>query len=239
MRLDPDTLLMMSISIEKSTLDFLKKLSAHNDRDWFNANKEKYLAAQENIVAFADHLIAAMNRHDLIETPSGKKSIYRIYNDVRFSKDKSPYNPRFAGYLKRAKPFLRGGYYWWIKPGGSRVGCGFAYPNADDLKRIRQDISVNYEDWQKMLRSKGIKSTFGTMQGDRVKTAPQGFDKTHPAIELLRYKQFWFERSFTDDEVLDKNFLQQVNKTYKSIRPFFDYMSEVLTTNLNGESLLE
>lgn len=229
----------MAIQIEKSTLDFLKKLSAHNDRDWFNANKEKYLAAQENVVAFADHLIAAMNQHDQIETPSGKRSIYRIYNDVRFSKDKSPYNPRFAGYLKRTKPMLRGGYYWWIKPGGSRVGCGFVYPNPDDLKRIRQDISINYEDWQKMLHSKAIKSTFGAMQGDRVKTAPQGFDKTHPAIELLRYKQFWFERSFTDEEVLHKNFLQQVNKTYKSIRPFFDYMSEVLTTNVNGESVIE
>ncbi|MBS1505182.1 MAG: DUF2461 domain-containing protein [Bacteroidetes bacterium] len=229
----------MAIQIEKSTLDFLKKLSAHNDRDWFNANKEKYLAAQENVIAFADHLIAAMNQHDQIETPYGKRSIYRIYNDVRFSKDKSPYNPRFAGYLKRTKPMLRGGYYWWIKPGGSRVGCGFVYPNPDDLKRIRQDISINYEDWQKMLHSKAIKSTFGAMQGDRVKTAPQGFDKTHPAIELLRYKQFWFERSFTDEEVLHKNFLQQVNKTYKSIRPFFDYMSEVLTTNVNGESVIK
>jgi uncharacterized protein (TIGR02453 family) len=224
--------------IEKTTLDFLKKLASHNDRDWFNANKEKYLKAQENIIAFADNLIAAMNQHDQIETPSGKRSIYRIYNDVRFSKDKSPYNPRFAGYLKRAKPMLRGGYYWWIKPGASHVGCGFAYPNPDDLKRIRLDISANYEDWNKLLRSKSIKVNFGAMQGERVKTAPQGFEKNHPAIELLRYKQFWFERSFTDEEVLDKNFLQQVNKTYKSIRPFFDYMSEVLTTNVNGESLI-
>jgi uncharacterized protein (TIGR02453 family) len=228
----------MAIVIEKSTLDFLKKLSTHNNRDWFNANKEKYLKAQENIIAFADNLIAAMNQHDQIETPSGKRSIYRIYNDVRFSKDKSPYNPRFAGYLKRVKPMLRGGYYWWIKPGASHVGCGFAYPNPDDLKRIRLDISANYEDWNKLLRSKSIKVNFGAMRGERVKTAPQGFEKNHPAIELLRYKQFWFERSFTDEEVLDRNFLQQVNKTYKSIRPFFDYMSEVLTTNVNGESLI-
>jgi len=228
----------MAIVIEKSTLDFLKKLSTHNNRDWFNANKEKYLKAQENIIAFADNLIAAMNQHDQIETPSGKRSIYRIYNDVRFSKDKSPYNPRFAGYLKRVKPMLRGGYYWWIKPGASHVGCGFAYPNPDDLKRIRLDISANYEDWNKLLRSKSIKVNFGAMRGERVKTAPLGFEKNHPAIELLRYKQFWFERSFTDEEVLDKNFLQQVNKTYKSIRPFFDYMSEVLTTNVNGESLI-
>ncbi len=221
--------------IQKSTLNFLKELSKHNDRDWFNQHKDKYLQAQENAWQFADELIVLMNRHDRIETPSGKKSLYRIYNDVRFAKDKSPYNPRFAGYLRRYKPLRRGGYYWWIKPGASRVSCGFAYPNPEDLRRIRLDISDNYEDWNRILRSKGIRENFGTMQGEKVKTTPQGFDKDHPAIDLLRYKQFWFSRSFSDKEVLSLHFLKEVNKTFKGIRPFFDYASEVLTTNVNGE----
>lgn len=223
--------------IQKPTLDFLKKLSVHNNREWFNLHKEEYLQAQENAFQFVDQLINLMNRHDRIETPSGKKSLYRIYNDVRFSKDKSPYNPRFAGYLKRHKPLLRGGYYLWIKPGESRVGCGFAYPNPEDLKRIRLDIQDNFEDWEKLLKSKSIKANFGGMQGEKVKTAPNGFDKNHPAIELLRYKQFWFSRSFTDKEVLQPDFLNEVNKTYKSIRPFFNYVSDVLSTDLNGEPL--
>lgn len=223
--------------IQKSTLLFLKKLSVNNDRDWFNANKDLYIQAKENVEGFLDALIAKMNTHDQIETPSGKKSLYRIYNDVRFSKDKTPYSPRFSGYLKRSKPLLRGGYYFWIKPGNSRVACGFSYPNPDDLRRIRMDIDRNYDDWNKLLKSKAIKSAFGTMLGDQVKTAPRGFDKDHPAIDLLRYKQYWFEHSFTDKEVLDKDFLNQVNKTYKSIRPFFDYVSDVLTTDLNGESI--
>ncbi len=115
--------------IEKSTLDFLQKLSARNSREWFNKNKSHYQLAQENVIQFVDQLIILMSRHDRIETESGKKSLYRIYNDVRFAKDQSPYNPRFAGYLKRNKPLLRGGYYFWIKPGASRVSCGFAYPN--------------------------------------------------------------------------------------------------------------
>ena len=223
--------------IQKSTLLFLRQLSGNNDRDWFNANKEQYIKAKENVEGFLDALITKMNTHDQIETPSGKKSLYRIYNDVRFSKDKTPYSPRFSGYLKRSKPLLRGGYYFWIKPGHSRVACGFAYPNPDDLKRIRMDIDRNYEDWNKLLKSKPIRSTFGTMLGDKVKTVPRGFDKDHPAIDLLRYKQFWFEHSFSDKEVLDKNFLNNVNKTYKAIRPFFDYMSDVLITDLNGESI--
>ena len=227
-----------NISIQKSTFDFLKKLSANNNREWFNANKEKYEQAKNNAEQFVDALISKVNQHDQLETPSGKKSLYRIYNDVRFAKDKSPYNPRFAGYLKRSKPFLRGGYYFWIRPGGTHIACGFSYPNADDLKRIRQDIERNYTDWNKLLKLKSIQSNFGKMKGELVKTAPRGFQSDHPAIDLLRYKQFWFEHSFTDKEVLTPDFLLHVNNTFKSIRPFFNYMSEVLTTDLNGESMV-
>lgn len=222
-------------TIQKSTLSFLQKLSTNNNRDWFNSHKEQYEQAKENAEQFVDALISNMNKHDQIETPSGKKSLYRIYNDVRFAKDKSPYNPRFAGYLKRNKPLLRGGYYFWIRPGGSRVGCGFSYPNADDLKRIRLDIELNYGDWNKILKSKAIQSNFGKMTGEQVKTAPRGFSGNHPAIDLLRYKQYWFEHSYSDKEVTSDEFLPSVNKTFKSIRPFFDYVSEVLITDLNGE----
>ncbi len=223
--------------IESSTLSFLKRLSRNNNREWFTLHKQEYLEAQRNAEQFVDALILQMNTHDQIETPSGKKSLYRIYNDVRFSDDKTPYKPRFAGHLRRLKPQLRGGYYFWITPVNSRVGCGFTYPDAADLKRVRMDILYNSSDWRKMLRTKGIVKNFGLMEGDQVKTTPQGFPKDHPAIDLLRYKQYWFEHSFSDKEVLDKNFLNNVNQVYKSIRPFFDYMSDVLTTDLNGEPL--
>ena len=223
--------------LKKTTLDFLRNLAGNNNRDWFNAHRPQFLEAKSNAEAFFDKLIARMNTHDEIQTPSGKKSLYWIHNDVRFSKDKSPYNPRFAGYLRRSKPLLRGGYYVWIKPGGSLVGCGFSYPNADDLKRIRHDISNNYESWRQILKGKTLKSTFGSMQGEQVKTAPRGFSKDHNAIDLLRFKQYWFEHSFKDKEVLAKDFVSQISKTFRAIRPFFDYMSEVLTTDLNGESL--
>lgn len=220
--------------IQKSTLKFLRDLTDNNDRDWFANNKQRYLDAQENVIVSIDELIALMNKHDQIETLSGKQSLYRIYNDVRFSNDKTPFNPRFAGYLRRQKPSLRGGYYFWIKPGASRVACGFASPNADDLLRIRQDIELNHDDWKKLLSKKSIVTTFGQLQGEQVKTSPRGFPKDHPAIELLRYKQFWFERSFTDKEVTAPDFIATIDKTFRAIRPFFDYMSEVLTTDANG-----
>ncbi|HEY5823495.1 MAG TPA: DUF2461 domain-containing protein [Cyclobacteriaceae bacterium] len=229
---------MTNTSISKDTLAFLKKLAANNNRDWFNAHKDQYLKAQLDTQQFMDALIAKMNTHDQLETISGKKSLYRIYNDVRFAKEKSPYNPRFAGYLKRTKPFLRGGYYIWIRPGGSRVACGFSYPNAEDLKRIRLDITTNYSDWNKLLKSKTLRSNFVEMKGEKVKTVPRGFSADNPAIELLRYKQFWFEHSFDDREVTAPDFLLKVNNIFKSIRPFFNYMSEVLTTDVNGESMV-
>ncbi len=223
--------------IETTTMGFLKKLAKNNNREWFEKHKEEYLQAQQNLISFVDALIAEMNKHDQLETPSGKKSLYRIYNDVRFSKDKTPYNPRFSGYLKRLKPGLRGGYYYWIKPGASRIACGFAYPNSEDLNRVRKDIEYNYEDWKKLLNRKSIQTAFGEMTGDQVKTTPRGFDKDHPAIDLLRYKNYWFEVSFTDAEVTSPDFLKIVNQKFKGIRPFFDYMSSVLTTNENGEPL--
>jgi uncharacterized protein (TIGR02453 family) len=229
---------MKDTFIHKSTIKFLKDLSENNNRDWFNANKSKYMDAYQNMCFFADELIYEMNKHDVIENESGKKSLYRIYNDVRFSKDKSPYNPRFAFSLQRATKLHRGGYYLNIKPGNCFLACGFFFPNPDDLKRIRMDIERNSDNWRNLIKSKNIKKNFGELIGGKVATVPRGFSKDHPAIDLLRHKQFLFRHNFKDKEVTTENFLKEVNRIFKSIRPYFDYMSEVLTTNLNGELIV-
>lgn len=155
-----------------------------------------------------------------------------------FQKTSVRIGPGLPDTLSEPNLFLRGGYYFWIKPGGSSIGCGFSYPNADDLKRIRYDIEVNYETWHRLLKTKSIVKNFGAITGEKVRTAPRGFEKDHPAIELLKLKQYWFERSFTDKEVVSPGFLQEVNNTFKSIRPFFNYVSDVLTTDRNGEPLM-
>ena len=225
----------MSATIQPATLKFLKDLAKNNNRDWFNAHKPAYLAAHQNMATFVDALIVEMNKHDELNQTTGKQSLFRIYNDVRFSKDKSPYKARFAFSLSRSSKLRRGGYYFNLSPGKSFVGCGFFGPNAQDLLRIRQDIDYNYHRWNKLLKSKSIAHNFGGLVGDAVLTAPRGFAKDHPGIQLLRYKQFIRRHHFTDAEVTAPGFLNEVNKTYKAVRPFFDYMSEVLTTDLNGE----
>jgi uncharacterized protein (TIGR02453 family) len=224
--------------IKKESLDYLKTLAKHNDREWFNSNKDKYTNAHNNIIEFAQGLLNEMNKHDNIETPTGKDSLYRIYRDVRFSKEKTPYNTHWNGGFRRATKKLRGGYYFRIEPGATFVGGGFWGPNTSDMQRIRQDIDANYEDWFKMLADKMLVKTFGKMYGEQLISAPRGYDKDHPAIELLRYKQFVLKHSFTDEEVLSPNFVTEVNSVFKKMRPFLDHMSEVLTTDANGVSVV-
>lgn len=228
---------MIHTKIEAKTILFLKELANHNEREWFSNHKNDYLQAQQNMADFADALILEMNEHDVLEDKSGKKCLYRIYKDARFSKEKIPYNTHFSFSLQRATKQRRGGYYLKIKPGQSFLGCGFFAPESADLMRIRQDISANYEDWNALLSLDSIVSRFGEIQGQKVSTVPRGFSKENPAINLLRYKQFYFSREFSDEEVLSSDFLQIVNNSFKTIRPFFDYMSEVLVTNVDGEEV--
>ena len=228
----------MTIAIENSTFDFLKPLSQNNNREWFNKNKEHYLSSYENIIAFTDALLIEMRKHDNIETFSGKASLMRIYRDTRFSKDKTPYKTYFGGGFRRATEKLRGGYYFQIGPCKSLAAGGFFNPNPDDLKRIRQEIDLNVTEWGKIVSNKILTKTFGSLKGEKLKTAPRGFAKDSVGIEYIKHKQFYFERKFTDKEVLNKDFLKEVNQTLKNLRPFFDYMSEVLTTDLNGVSII-
>lgn len=229
---------MKNTSLQGATLEFLSDIKRSNNREWFAANKSRYEAALHNMITFADGLLVEMNRHDHLSTRSGKESLYRIYADTRFSKDKAPYKTHWGLRFARATDLLRGGYYLHIEPGNTFAAGGFFSPNPDDLKRIREDIDLNYSDWDTLFAETSQQKTFGKLRGEQVKTAPKGFDKTHPGIDWLRHKQFILRHDFTDAEALSPDFVSLVNETFRQLRPFFDYMSEVLTTNANGESII-
>ncbi|MBB6502081.1 DUF2461 domain-containing protein [Pedobacter cryoconitis] len=220
--------------IPVSCLDFLKSLAENNNRDWFNAHKDEFIEQQSFIENFADELLRELNVHDVIETQSGKKSLQRIYRDTRFSKDKTPYKNNWSGGFARATKQKRGGYYFHIEPGNSFISGGFWGPDTQDLKRIREEISADPAPLRKILNDKSFISTFGVLKGEQLKTTPKGFDASDEAIDLLRYKQFLLRRKFTDEEVTDPSFVKEAGQTFKNMRPFFDYMSEVLTTDING-----
>lgn len=225
-------------AIPVSAMDFLKLIKKNNNRDWFNAHKDRYLQELAHLERFADIVLKELNREDEIETLSGKKSLHRIYRDTRFSKEKTPYKTNWSGSYRRATRARRGGYYFHIEPGNSFVGGGFWGPNPEDLKRIRDEIAFDATPLRKILKVKTFVKTFGSLQGEQLKTVPKGYDACNDAVDLLRYKQFLLIRPFTDQEVLAPTFVKETVATFRSMRPFFDYMSEVLTTDINGISLL-
>lgn len=189
-------------------------------------------------MAFAEALLHEMNRHDVIETESGKRSLHRIYRDTRFSKEKTPYKTNWSGSFRRATKARRGSYYFHIEPGNSFVADGFWGPEPEDMKRIRDEFAFDPKPFRKIIGSKSIRETFGGLSGEQVKTAPKGFSKDDPAIDLVRYKQFQLIRKFSDKEVLSPWFLADVNNSFRKMRPLLDYMSSVLTTDANGISIL-
>ncbi len=219
--------------IKKDTLSFIAELRENNEKNWFEANKPRYLMAKENMEQFVQAIQGKMNTHDMIE----EAKLYRIYRDVRFSKDKTPYKDHMDVGLSRQKPQLRGGYYLRISPGNSMIAGGFWNPAASDLELIRRHIEFDGDRLKKILGSKKLVDTFGNLQGDELKTAPKGFEKDHPHIDLLRKKQFVYFKPLTDQEVLRPNFVAECSQNFQALRPWYDYMSEILGYNLNGEPL--
>lgn len=223
--------------LQKKSLDFLIKLSKNNNREWFNENKPLYLDANQNMADIADELLALMQNHDEIETPTGKKALFRIYRDVRFSKNKAPYKTNFGAAYRRNQPLNRGGYYLHIEPGNSFIAGGFYQPNKDDLAKIRAAIATDGDELLEIVNGSSFKSTFGRLKGDQLKTAPKGYPKDHKYIELLRHKGFLMMKELSDDEIQSAKLPQIVNEVFKAMRPFLDWMTYNLTHDKNGESL--
>lgn len=230
-----DHFTMDQLLLHASSFEFLKQLKQNNNREWFAQNKEVYQQQLDQVEAFTAGLLNMVNTHDVIETPSAKKALHRIYRDIRFSKDKTPFKTNWSGNFKRAGKHRRGGYYFHLEPGNTFVGGGFWAPDTPDLKRIRDDIAFDATPLQQIIASTEFKTVFGVLEGEQLKTTPKGYDADHEAIDLLRYKQFLVRRRFTDAEVLNADFMSKASDTFKSMHPFFDYMSDVLTANVNGE----
>ncbi|WP_235297596.1 DUF2461 domain-containing protein [Portibacter marinus] len=226
--------------ITKKTFDFLERLEKNNNREWFEEHRDLYEQSYGEMQELAMEVNRLMASHDHIVELSPKRSIFRIYRDVRFSKDKTPYKVYWGGKVKRDTPLLRGGYYYHVEPGGSFVAAGFWGPDSKDLKLIRNHIAQDHSVLERINRSADFRSEFPRgIQGDKLVRSPQGYDMDHPAIEWLQNKQFIVQKYFPDEEVVHPDFAEKINHAFKTVRPFLNYMSEILTTNLNGEPLYE
>ena len=225
-------------AIPQSVLNFLSELAQNNNREWFAEHKKQYEQARKDVVALADTLLERMRPLDAISTPSGHKSVFRIYRDTRFSGDKTPYKTHFGLVLERTKPHHHGDYYVHLMPGGAFVGGGFWELTPDQLKRIREDIDLDADELRAIVEDPAFVQRFGGLQGEQLKTAPRGFDKAHRAVDLLRYKQFLMSHPISDAELTSPDLADRLLESFAAMRPLMNYLSMVLTTDANGEPIV-
>lgn len=154
--------------------------------------------------------------------------MFRIYRDVRFSKDKRPYKTNFGAFMAEGgRKSSKAGYYVHVEPGGCFLGGGLYHPDASQLKKVRQQIDYNAEDLRRVISEPAFRKVYGNMQGSQLKTAPRDFPKNHPDIDLLRYKDFLGTHAFSTEVIENEDIAYVVDKL-KKLKPFNDYFNEAL-----------
>ncbi|MDX2002923.1 MAG: DUF2461 domain-containing protein [Chitinophagales bacterium] len=218
--------------LQTSTLDFLKQLSANNHRDWFMANKKAFEAAKKDFESFIQEIINGLGTFDEgVKDLKAKECVFRIYRDVRFSKDKSPYKTNFgAGMSKGGKKMSLAGYYLHLEPGGKSFLAGGIYmPEPTLLNAVRQEIDYNTEEFVKILEDKDFKKHFGKLSDIKLKTAPKQYPKDHPYIELLKHTSFIGECQLKDEVFTCKDAVQKIVTTFKALHPLNTFLNRVAT----------
>jgi uncharacterized protein (TIGR02453 family) len=215
----------------KSTLGFLKDLSANNQRDWFQANKKTYDQSRAEIIQLCTDVILQLSPHDPdVAEINPTKAIYRIYRDTRFSANKTPYKNNLGFWLSPGnKKEAIAGYYVHIQPSESFVAAGIYMPQSTELNAIRQEINFNFSELRKILEEKSFHSTWGDLMDDQLKSMPRGFEKDHPAADLLKYKSFVVSKRFSDKEVSSPQFVSQISETLTIGIPLVRFINEAIS----------
>lgn len=226
--------------LQESTLEFLRQLSRHNDRDWFQAHKKDYKAAKSDFDQFVDQLIAvlAVEDKDLLGLQA-KECVFRIYRDVRFSKNKQPYKPNFgASITKGGRKSIVPGYYIHLQPAEqSFIGGGMYRPPAPLLKAVRQEIDYNQSAFEAILKEPGFVDTYGSIQGDQLVRAPKGYDIDHPAIAWLKYKDIIAMKRVEDTTWTNEGAVQKIAQALLVMKPLKNFLQAPLADEEVKEAL--
>jgi uncharacterized protein (TIGR02453 family) len=212
------------------TLDFLKKLKNNNNRDWFEKNKSRYLEAKEEYEAFLAKIIAGVRKFDrkVDADLTPKDCMFRIYRDVRFSKDKKPYKTNMGASIDPGgKKSQIAGYYLHVEPGNNFAAGGVWMPEPEMLQSIRQEIDYNPGPLLALMKAASFRKYFnGLDDEDKLKTVPKGFGKDHPHIELLKNKHFLVSHPLSDKDLLSKDAVKKITEAFRAMHPFLEYMRE-------------
>lgn len=220
----------MSATISKNTLIFLQNLVQNNNHEWFTENKQQYTDSQENMISFIENLITEMGFFDAdILKTDAKKTLFRIYRDVRFSKDKSLYKTNMGASLGMGKGSQKAGYYLHVEPGKSFLASGIYMPDSAALKTIRKEISLYSEDFLKVVNQKDFKKLFKELdQDDKLKKIPQGFEKEDPMAEYLRLKNFIVVYHLKDEDLTKKEAAKKFAEIFAVAKPLNDFLNRAI-----------
>ncbi len=215
----------------ENVLEFLKDLTANNQREWMQEHKKRYEKAKSEFKEVVASLLSGIASFDeSVQGLEPKDCIFRINRDIRFSKDKSPYKTNFgAAMMEGGKKTGNPTYYVHIQPGKSFIAGGVYMPEAENLKKIRQEIDYNPEELRNIVKDDQFRKLYGQMTGESLKTAPKGYPKDHPNIDLLRMKSFLVTRDLSDKEVLAGNFVKKITDMYQVMYPFNQYFSVAIS----------
>jgi uncharacterized protein (TIGR02453 family) len=216
--------------ISKKTIKFLKDLAKNNNRDWFKEHKKEYTEAKENFESFITAVHAALEGPYELDFVNPKDSIHRIYRNLRFSKDKTPYKTSMSANISSSgKKGLVSGIYIHIDPTkGCFVGGGVWHPETPTLQAIREEILQHGDKLEALLAEKMLKKYYGEMQGEKLKTSPRGYDAEHQYIEYLRHKGLTLGHSYTMKEVQSEKFIDELFKAAIIIKPFLDFLKKAM-----------
>lgn len=222
--------------LSKNTLQFLEDLKANNNREWFLENKKRYEVFKKDYHQLVSDFLDTMKPLDAsLELLEIKNCTFRINRDIRFSKDKSPYKAHLGIWLSSGtKGQNRSGYYVHLEKGASFIAGGFYAPESDDLKKIRKEIAFFHEDLEAILNKKNFKKEFGDFhrtEKNTLKNPPRGYDKEHPAIELLKLKSFETIQKFDISEATQKDFVSKMTQKLIILKPLNEFMNRALTTD--------
>ena len=210
--------------------DFLNELKDNNNREWFNDNKDHYKAALGEFEGIVGQLIASIGQFDdAIRLLEPKECIFRIYKDIRFSKNKEPYKTNMGAYLARGGRKSRfSGYYAHFEPNGSFLSGGIYMPESTVLNRVREDIDLYYDDLINIIDNPSFKKFFPELHGDRLKTIPKGYSKDNPAAEILKHKSLYVARMLSNNEVDSPSYVAEATETFRELKPFNDFLNRAI-----------
>ncbi len=211
--------------------DFLKKLEQNNNREWFTENKKFYLEANEAVKNFVVDMIAGVSLFDNnIENIEPKQCMFRIYRDVRFSKDKSPYKLNFGGFLvKNGRRSGNAGYYLHLQKDACFIAGGIHMPPSQELKKIRKEVFYNIEEFKSIINEPKVLKHFKEISGEKLVRPPKDFPADFPDVELLKFKSYGLLESITEEQCLSNDFYGFLMKRFELMKPMVQFINRGLS----------